>query len=55
MRNVLVPTAALLAAFIVAPAAAADLESGLKVGKKAGAFQVFDCTGPKKGEKLCYR
>lgn len=38
-----------------AMAAAADLESGLKVGERAGAFNVKDCTGPSAGKSLCYR
>lgn len=55
MRHALVPTAALAAAFFAAPAFAAEIESGLKVGEKAGAFNVKDCTGPSKGKSLCYR
>ena len=55
MRRLLVPSAALLVATIVAPAAAAELESGLQVGDRAGAFNVKDCTGPSKGKSLCYR
>lgn len=55
MRSALVPTAALLAATLVAPATAAELRSGLQVGDKAGAFNVKDCTGPSQGKKLCYR
>jgi len=55
MRIALVPTAAMLAAMIVAPATAAELESGLQIGEKAGAFNVKDVTGPSKGKKLCYR
>ena len=55
MRTALVPTAALLAAAMLAPASAAELKSGLQVGDRAGAFNVKDCTGPNKGRKLCYR
>ncbi len=55
MKKAFVPTAALLAAIIVAPAAAAELESGLQVGSFAGPFNVKDCTGPSKGKSLCYR
>lgn len=55
MRKGFVPTAALLAAIIVAPASAAELKSGLQVGDAAGAFNVKDCTGPSKGKSLCYR
>ena len=31
------------------------VESGLKVGDAAGAFNVDDITGPNKGKTLCYR
>jgi hypothetical protein len=47
--------AALLAAFCVAPADAAELKSGLQVGASAGAFNVKDITGPNKDKSLCYR
>ena len=36
-------------------AIAGALESGLQPGDKAGPYNVKDCTGPKKGESLCYR
>jgi hypothetical protein len=55
MRRLVVPSLALLAVSFGALAARADLESGPKVGDKAGAFQVKDCTGPAKGKSLCYR
>ncbi|MFQ5733528.1 MAG: hypothetical protein ACE5KM_16440 [Planctomycetaceae bacterium] len=55
MTKVLVPTAALFAAMIAAPAFAAELESGLQIGDRAGPFNVNDCTGPNKGKSLCYR
>ncbi|GAB4150857.1 MAG: hypothetical protein Tsb009_25930 [Planctomycetaceae bacterium] len=55
MRKLLVPSVALLAAALAAPAVAAELESGLQVGAKAGPFNVKDCTGPSKGRSLCYR
>ena len=55
MRRFLVPSAALLVATIVAPASAAELESGLQVGDKAGAFNVLNCSGPFKGKTLCLR
>ena len=35
--------------------AAFAAESGLKPGEAAGAFQVVDVSGPKKGQQLCYR
>ena len=31
------------------------VQSGLKVGEPAGAFDVDDVTGPNKGKTLCYR
>lgn len=34
---------------------AGDLESGLKVGDRPGAFNVKDVTGPNAGKSLCYR
>ncbi len=55
MRRLLVPSAVLLVATIVAPAAAAELESGVQVGKPVKAFNVRDCTGPSKNTTLCYR
>ena len=53
MKRLLVCSAALLMATSVI--AAAELESGLKVGDHAGAFNVQDITGPNKGKSLCYR
>jgi hypothetical protein len=43
------------AASMMAVAAFAALESGLKPGAAPGAFQVVDVTGPHKGSQLCYR
>jgi hypothetical protein len=43
------------AAGIMAVAAFAGVESGLKPGAAPGAFQVVDVTGPHKGQQLCYR
>lgn len=54
MRLFAVSVAALLVTS-AGMATAGDLESGLQPGDKAGAFNVKDCTGPKKGESLCYR
>lgn len=51
----LVPTIAIVALSISAVAVAADLQSGLKVGQKAGYFEVTDSTGPSAGKSLCYR
>lgn len=43
------------AASLLAVAAFAAVESGLKPGAAPGAFQVVDVTGPNKGKELCYR
>lgn len=43
------------AASLLAVAAFAAVESGLKPGAAPGAFQVVDVTGPSKGKELCYR
>lgn len=42
-------------AFSASNARAGDLKSGLAVGDAPPAFTVQDVTGPKAGEKLCYR
>jgi len=55
MRRLIVPSAALLIATCGVVVAAGDLKSGLQVGDKASPFPVYDCTGPAKGKKLCYR
>ena len=55
MTRLIIPSVALLAISVSAVVTGADLESGLEVGKRAGAFQVKDCTGPSKGKSLCYR
>jgi len=54
MMRLVVPSLALLAMSVGTMAAGADLKSGLEVGKRAGAFQVKDCTGPSKGKSLCF-
>lgn len=53
MRSLLVTSVVGLA--VSGVAAAADLQSGLQVGDKAGYFEVKDVTGPAAGESLCYR
>lgn len=53
MRRAVIPSMALL--LFAAGVVMAKVESGLKVGEKAGAFNVKDCTGPAKGRSLCYR
>ena len=34
---------------------AAEPQSGLQEGEKAGYYVVTDCTGPNAGKTLCYR
>ncbi len=55
MRNLLVPSAALLVATVGVALAAEELKSGLQVGDKTEFFNVRDITGPAKGQTLCYR
>jgi len=55
MRKLIGPSLGLLVACLPAMAAAGEIESGLQVGDKAGAFNVKDVTGPRKGKSLCYR
>jgi hypothetical protein len=43
------------AASLLAVAAFAAVESGLKPGTQPSPFQVVDVTGPNKGKELCYR
>ncbi len=54
MKNVLVPSVAALAV-LAGSVLAADIKSGLPIGGSAGFFEVTDCTGPNKGQTLCYR
>ena len=55
MRNIMIPSALVVAALMSAPTMAEEVKSGLQVGDSAGAFNVKDCTGPNKGKSLCYR
>jgi hypothetical protein len=55
MQKLLIPVLALFAAAAVGTAVAEDVKSGLKDGDFVAAFNVYDCTGDKKGESLCYR
>ena len=55
MRKILGASLAVLVACSAAVVTAGDVESGLQVGDSAGAFNVKDVTGPKKGTSLCYR
>lgn len=54
MRHALLPSLAIVFAF-ASISVAADVESGLQVGDRAGAFQVKDVTGKYSGKSLCYR
>ena len=54
MMRLVIPSLALLAMSVGTMAVGADLKSGLEAGKKVGAFQVKDCTGPSKGKSLCF-
>lgn len=54
MRHALLPSLAVVFT-LASVTAAADLQSGLQVGERAGAFNVKDITGPAKGKSLCYR
>jgi hypothetical protein len=54
MLKSLAPALALLLAANFS-ASAAEVKSGLKDGAHVDAFIVRDCTGPSKGESLCYR
>ncbi len=55
MKAILVPSIATVALIIGAVAVAGELQSGLKIGDSAPAFNVKDCTGPNAGKSLCYR
>lgn len=52
MRSILALT---ILASATMTANAADIKSGLQVGDYPGAYHVADITGPRAGEKLCYR
>lgn len=55
MRNLLVPSAAILITTLGVAFAAEELTSGLQVGDRTGVFHVRDITGPNQGKTLCYR
>ena len=55
MRQILGSSLALVVACAATIVNAGDLTSGLQVGDSAGAFNVKDVTGPRKGTSLCYR
>lgn len=55
MRQLRVAAVGLLVVCTGTLALAEGIKSGLQPGDSAGAFNVKDVTGPKKGESLCYR
>ena len=55
MRHLPLVAVGLLVACSSARVSADELKSGLQPGDKAGAFNVKDVTGPRKGKSLCYR
>ena len=55
MRLLQMAAVGLLVAQSAALASAEELKSGLQPGDSAGAFNVKDITGPRKGSSLCYR
>jgi len=55
MRTATLFSAALLVGLVVTAPVDADVKSGLQAGAAATPFNVKDCTGEKKGAKLCYR
>jgi len=55
MKRLFVTASALVLALCGTLVVAEELQSGLKPGSFPGAFNVLDCTGPAKGETVCYR
>ncbi len=55
MRLVQMAAVGLLVAYSGALVSAEEIKSGLQPGDPAGAFNVKDITGPRKGNSLCYR
>ena len=55
MQRIIGPSLAIVVACLATVATAGDLQSGLQPGESAGAFDVKDVTGPRKGTSLCYR
>ena len=54
MRTSLVAPLVVVALGLGCLAQAAEIESGLKIGDRVGAFNVKDITGPSAGKSLCY-
>ncbi|WP_291171076.1 hypothetical protein [Gimesia sp.] len=55
MKRLLTLSVALMFVAASSFSSAAEVESGIKVGGKPGAYTVNDCTGPNAGKSLCYR
>ena len=55
MKKLFVPILVLFLAVCTGSAMGDEVKSGLQPGSFPGAFGVLDCTGPAKGETLCYR
>ncbi len=55
MRHLTLVAVGLLVALPSVRVSAEELKSGLQPGDSAGAFNVKDITGPRKGKSLCYR
>jgi hypothetical protein len=55
MRTIVATSVALLVASLATASTAGEIDSGLKVGDRVGAFNVKDVTGPNAGKSLCYR
>ena len=55
MRHLTLVAVGLLVACHSVRVSAEELKSGLQPGDSAGAFNVKDVTGPRKGKSLCYR
>ena len=55
MQKILGASLVVLVACAATVVTAGDVISGLQIGDRAGAFNVKDVTGPRKGTSLCYR
>jgi len=55
MRHLALVAVGLLVTLPSARISAEELKSGLQPGETAGAFNVKNVTGPRKGKSLCYR
>ena len=55
MNRFLTASATATLALMMATPGMADVKSGLQIGDSAGVYHVQDCTGPAKGQKICYR